>query len=142
MNRKFRFFGLSALLLLGMATLTVTACAQENGYWTSRVDEQGQTVPIFVYTEPVEWTICEDPSAGCCGDAAAQAEESAVPIAAAETAVRRLSAGAAEANAVPAAGMAPADQADDAAAEQPLYLIALLGAAALAGLGYALYRAV
>ena len=70
---------LPAFVLMGMMSLTVSASmeaavsaegnpssAQENGYWVTKVDDAGETVRIFVYTEPVKWEIREDADLGRC----------------------------------------------------------------------------
>lgn len=63
---------LPAFVLMGMMSLTVSASmeaaasAEENGYWITKVDDAGETVRIFVYTEPVKWEIREDADLGRC----------------------------------------------------------------------------
>lgn len=144
MKKKWISVGVTAFALLGGMSLAVAASEEEPGYWTTRVDEQGDIVQIFVYTEPVEWEIVEDASLGCCGleapeDAAAAPEE---PIAGTGQAERRLS-GAQAVEATPAAGLAKAeDRAAEGSQEYALYGIALAGVLVLAGMGYALYKAV
>ena len=142
-QKKWFSVGPPAMILLGMMSLTVAASAEENGYWTTRVDGQGNIVQIFVYTEPVEWEIVDDPSLGRCGMDSAPPAAEPETVAAVEMAELHLAAPAEEAGAVPAAGIAQADsEAGVPSSEQPLYLIAAVGLVALAGLGYALYKAV
>ena len=125
---------LSACILLGMMSLTVAASAgapasaEENGYWTTKVDVSGETVQIFVYTEPVEWEICEAPELGRCN-----MDGSETPTPSSE---RIAGVGQAEAH------LAETESDGFAGTENVLISIAVVGALALAGLGYALYRAV
>ena len=45
------------LLVLLTAFMGVMASAEEGGYWTEQLDEEGRVVRIFTYTEPVEFVI-------------------------------------------------------------------------------------
>lgn len=140
---------LSACILLGMMSLTVAvsaetpASAEENGYWITKVDASGETVQIFVYTEPVEWEICEAPELGRCNmDGSETPTPSSERIAGVGQAEAHLAETPAEPEIVPAAGLAETESDGFAGAENVLISIAVVGALALAGLGYALYRAV
>ena len=120
---------LPAFVLMGMMSLTVSASmeaaasAEENGYWITKVDDAGETVRIFVYTEPVKWEIREDADLGRCN-----MDGSETPTPSAER--------------IAGAGLAETDGDALAGTESVLFFIALVGVLALAGLGYALYRAV
>ena len=147
---------LPAFVLMGMMSLTVSASmeaavsaegnpssAQENGYWVTKVDDAGETVRIFVYTEPVKWEIREDADLGRCNmDGSETPTPSAERIAGVGQAEARLAETPAEPEIVPAAGLAETDGDALAGTESVLFFIALVGVLALAGLGYALYRAV
>ncbi len=140
---------LPAFVLMGMMSLTVSASmeaaasAEENGYWITKVDDAGETVRIFVYTEPVKWEIREDADLGRCNmDGSETPTPSAEWIAGVGQAEARLAETPAEPEIVPAAGLAETDGDALAGTESVLFFIALVGVLALAGLGYALYRAV
>ena len=68
MKKKMIKIGLTALLLLTMLATAVTASAEDNGYWTTKTDASGNTVMIYTYTQPVEWTINEQSGYGQCGN--------------------------------------------------------------------------
>ena len=142
MKKKRVYSLIPAMVILGLMSLTVAVSAEENGYWTSRVDEQGNTAQIFVYTEPVEWEYSDDASLGHCDLQAADADSAAEPIAVTDKADRRL-AGAVPETGAAAAGIVQAESpAPSGAPEHALYGIAAFGVLILAGLGYALYKAV
>lgn len=123
---KGKLFVLLAMVLLLASMAAVTASAEENGYWTETVDEAGNVVMIYTYTEPVEYRVITDEGVYC------DLNEYTTPVAAVGTAQARMAAEpqSAEAQTVSAApGSAAAS-------------LAVFGVLLLAGLGLALYKAV
>lgn len=64
MNKKVTKIGLAVSLLFGVLSLTFSAAAEENGYWTMKTDESGTPVMIYTYTEPVNWVVNENAGYG------------------------------------------------------------------------------
>ena len=57
MKKKMGRIGVVTLLLVLLtAFMGVMASAEEGGYWTEQLDEEGRVVRIFTYTEPVDIT--------------------------------------------------------------------------------------
>lgn len=57
MKKKMGQIGVVTLLLVLLtAFMGVMASAEEGGYWTEQLDEEGRVVRIFTYTEPVDIT--------------------------------------------------------------------------------------
>ena len=113
------------LLVLLTAFMGVMASAEEGGYWTEQLDEEGRVVRIFTYTEPVDIT-----------------ENEGEPMDDADYAVPEESA--AEMVQVPVY-LAGADAAPAPAAEQTTGITAgmvVVGMVTLAGLAFALYKAI
>ena len=113
------------LLVLLTAFLGVMASAEEGGYWTEQLDEEGRVVRIFTYTEPVDIT-----------------ENEGEPMDDADYAVPEEPA--AEMVQVPVY-LAGADAAPAPAAEQTTGITAgmvVVGMVTLAGLAFALYKAI
>lgn len=113
------------LLVLLTAFMGVMASAEEGGYWTEQLDEEGRVVRIFTYTEPVDITENE-------GEPMDDADYAAPEEPAAEMVQAPVY-------------LAGADAAPAPAAEQMTGITAgmvVVGMVTLAGLAFALYKAI
>lgn len=70
-NRWLKTMLLTAVLFV-ISAFIAAASAEENGYWTEKVDSEGRTVRIFTYTEPVDITFDETDGYGCLPEDAEQ----------------------------------------------------------------------
>ena len=113
------------LLVLLTAFMGVMASAEEGGYWTEQLDEEGRVVRIFTYTEPVDITENE-------GEPMDDADYAAPEEPAAEMVQAPVY-------------LAGADAAPAPATEQTTGITAgmvVVGMVTLAGLAFALYKAI
>lgn len=116
---------MTLLLVLLTAFMGVMASAEEGGYWTEQLDEEGRVVRIFTYTEPVDITENE-------GEPMDDADYAAPEEPAAEMVQAPVY-------------LAGADVAPAPAAEQTTGITAgmvVVGMVTLAGLAFALYKAI
>ena len=137
MPKKFRKLLVPAMVILGMMAMTVAASAEENGYCTENIDSEGNTVSVFIYTEPVDWTVDESAGLGRClmvGEEPVSKETT--PISGAEHA------GVHYADAQDGLHAAAADPVIPAGSDLPLVAFAAVGMLLLGVLGFALYKAV
>lgn len=121
------------LLTAGCAT-AFSVSAEDNGYWTMREDSTGLPVMVYTYTEPVEFVISNTGNNDPAPAEPVQAEEDDAVLSTSEEAPVRL------------AGSPLAIPAESAAentenAGTPLLVLTVGGTLFLAGLAYALYRA-
>lgn len=59
-KKRMMRIGLAAMvLLLVISAAGVAAYAEECGYWSEQIDEEGRVVRVFTYTEPVVITEIE-----------------------------------------------------------------------------------
>lgn len=58
-KRMLRIWLTAMVLLLAISVAGVAACAEECGYWSEQIDEEGRVIRIFTYTEPVIITEIE-----------------------------------------------------------------------------------
>lgn len=70
-NKWIKTMLLTAVLFL-ISAFIAAASAEENGYWTEKVDSEGRIVRIFTYTEPVDITFDEKDGYGCLPEDAEQ----------------------------------------------------------------------
>lgn len=77
MKKKWVKRGFAVSLLLGILSIAFFASAEENGYWTMKTDESGNSVMIYTYTKPVDWVVAEDEGYGQCGTQPAQTDQTA-----------------------------------------------------------------
>ena len=126
MKKKMGRIGVVTLLLVLLtAFMGVMASAEEGGYWTEQLDEEGRVVRIFTYTEPVDITENE-------GEPMDDADYAAPEEPAAEMVQAPVY-------------LAGADAAPAPAAEQTTGITAgmvVVGRVTLAGLAFALYKAI
>ena len=126
MKKKMGRIGVVTLLLVLLtAFMGVMASAEEGGYWTEQLDEEGRVVRIFTYTEPVDITENE-------GEPMDDADYAAPEEPAAEMVQAPVY-------------LAGADAAPAPAAEQTTGITAgmvVVGMVTLAGLAIALYKAI
>ena len=126
MKKKMGRIGVVTLLLVLLtAFMGVMASAEEGGYWTEQLDEEGRVVRIFTYTEPVDITENE-------GEPMDDADYAAPEEPAAEMVQAPVY-------------LAGADAAPAPATEQTTGITAgmvVVGMVTLAGLAFALYKAI
>lgn len=122
-----RAVALLALLLAAACLAAVPALAEENGFWTERLDNEGRTIMVYTYTQPVEITVLDGADEQTCG-----LYEAAEPIAVVEEASQRLSPLTYHAESTAAAG---ADNAN-------LASLSAVGVIFLAVLGFSLYKVI
>ena len=126
MKKKMGRIGVVTLLLVLLtAFMGVMASAEEGGYWTEQLDEEGRVVRFFTYTKPVDITENE-------GEPMDDADYAAPEEPAAEMVQAPVY-------------LAGADAAPAPAAEQTTGITAgmvVVGMVTLAGLAFALYKAI
>ena len=122
------------MLLTAGCSTAFSVSAEDNGYWTMREDSTGLPVMVYTYTEPVEFVISNTGNNDPAPAEPVQAEEDDAVLSTSEEAPVRL------------AGSPLAIPAESAAentenAGTPLLVLTVGGTLFLAGLAYALYRA-
>ena len=127
-------FLLTLMLLTAGCATAFSVSAEDNGYWTMREDSTGLPVMVYTYTEPVEFVISNTGTNDPAPAEPVQAEEDDAVLSTSEEAPVRL------------AGSPLAIPAESAAENTentgtPLLVLTVGGTLFLAGLAYALYRA-
>ena len=118
-------FLLTLMLLTAGCATAFSVSAEDNGYWTMREDSTGLPVMVYTYTEPVEFVISNTGNNDPAPAEPVQAEEDdAVRLAGSPLAIPAESA---------------AENTENAGT--PLLVLTVGGTLFLAGLAYALYRA-